>query len=156
MTPKKIFSIGSDILQPKIHDTTITTIEYDNKIMGHIFVSWLHPFKEHRFVVIGSDGMIHFEDSSKGKPLVYYSKNIKWKNNQPFVNEGSAIHIKYENRMPLTEEIKYFISHLDGSTLEFANSESAVEVMQVLTKASEKLYEDKKSLIEYILSLIHI
>ena len=33
--------------------------------MGHIFVSWLHPFKEHRFVIIGSKGMLHFEDSMK-------------------------------------------------------------------------------------------
>ena len=40
-----------------------------NNKMGHIFVSWLHPFKEHRFVIIGSKGMIHFEDSIDGKPL---------------------------------------------------------------------------------------
>ena len=33
--------------------------------MGHIFVSWLHPFKEHRFVIIGSEGMIHFDDSKE-------------------------------------------------------------------------------------------
>ena len=33
------------------------------KKMGHIFVSWLHPFKEHRFVIIGSKGMLHFEDT---------------------------------------------------------------------------------------------
>ena len=42
--------------------------------MGHIFVSWLHPFKEHRFVIIGSKGMLHFEDSLK-KPLIFYDKN---------------------------------------------------------------------------------
>ena len=36
---------------------------------GHIFVSWLHPFKEHRLMVIGSKGMISYEDSSKDKSL---------------------------------------------------------------------------------------
>ena len=63
--PLQITSKGSDILQPGIHDTTITSIQYPDNIMGHIFVSWLHPFKEHRFVIIGSKGMLHFEDSKK-------------------------------------------------------------------------------------------
>ena len=67
--PQKITSRGSDVLQDGVHDTTITTIEYPNNVMGHIFVSWLHPFKEHRFVVVGSKGMIRFEDYIAGKPL---------------------------------------------------------------------------------------
>ena len=63
--PNSIFSIGADILQPGIHDSTVTTLKYENGIMGHIFVSWLHPFKEHRFILIGSEGMLFFEDSKK-------------------------------------------------------------------------------------------
>ena len=42
--------------------------------MGHIFVSWLHPFKEHRFVLIGSKGMLHFEDAEK-KLINFYDKS---------------------------------------------------------------------------------
>ena len=56
--PYEISSSGLDILQEGIHDTSITSFKYSNKRMGHIFVSWLHPFKEHRFVIIGSKGMI--------------------------------------------------------------------------------------------------
>ena len=137
--PNNIQAKGSTFLQKGIPDSTMTTLEYESGVEGHIFVSWLHPFKEHRFVVIGSKGMIHFDDSIKGKPLLYYNKNIKWENNKPYINKGSVVNIQYENSMPLTEEIKYFISHLDGSVLEFSNSASAVEVMQVLTKASQNL-----------------
>ena len=67
--PAKIKTHGSDILQKGIQDSTITVIEYLNNVKSHIFVSWLHPFKEHRFVIIGSEGMIHFEDSIENKPL---------------------------------------------------------------------------------------
>ena len=63
--PINVNSNGIDILQKGIHDTSITSFKYDGKKMGHIFVSWLHPFKEHRFVIIGSKGMLHFEDSMK-------------------------------------------------------------------------------------------
>ena len=70
--PTEVVSRGIDILQPGIHDSTITSLKYPNNTMGHIFVSWLHPFKEHRFVIVGSEGMIHFEDSLSNKPLLFY------------------------------------------------------------------------------------
>ena len=62
-SPLSVVSNGVDILRNNIHDTTITSLKYNENRMGHIFVSWLHPFKEHRFVIVGSEGMIHFEDS---------------------------------------------------------------------------------------------
>ena len=71
-TPTEINSKGVDILQHGIHDTSVTTFRYSGKRMGHIFVSWLHPFKEHRFVLIGSKGMVHFEDSID-KKASYFS-----------------------------------------------------------------------------------
>ena len=43
--PQDISSTGIDIIQPGIHDSTITTVKYENGIMGHIYVSWIHPFK---------------------------------------------------------------------------------------------------------------
>ena len=50
-SPLNVFSNGVDILQKGCHDTSITSFKYNGKRMGHIFVSWLHPFKEHRFVI---------------------------------------------------------------------------------------------------------
>ena len=47
--------------------------------------------------------------------------------------------IDYENSMPLTEELKYFIQHMDGSPIEIANADNAVEVVDILIKASESL-----------------
>ena len=140
--PKNIESVGIDILQSNIHDTTITTIKYPGKIMGHIFVSWLHPFKEHRFVVVGSKGMIHFEDSSKDKLLTFYDKNIEWKNNIPNISKKNGINIKYKSSLPLENEMKYFINMIDDSKLKKANGNHAIEVMEILTIASKKLLKD--------------
>ena len=58
--PLEVVSNGIDILQKDIHDTSITSFKYKGNKMGHIFVSWLHPFKEHRFVIIGSKGYDSF------------------------------------------------------------------------------------------------
>ncbi len=137
--PKKINSIGANFLQKGIHDSTITTLEYPNNIMGHIFVSWLHPFKEHRFVVVGSEGMISYEDSKKGKPLILYDKKVKWNNKLPFTHNGSFSKIDYDLSLPLENEIKYFLNHLDGEPIELSNGDKGVEVIDILNKASNIL-----------------
>ena len=51
--PVEVQSKGSAFIQKDIHDTTITYLKYPNGVNGHIYVSWLHPFKEHRLVIIG-------------------------------------------------------------------------------------------------------
>ena len=51
--------------------------------MGHIFVSWLHPFKEHRFIIIGSNGMLRFEDTGESKPLIFYDKTVDLNGDTP-------------------------------------------------------------------------
>jgi len=137
--PHKITSTGGAFLQEAIHDTTLTILEYPNNVKGHIFVSWLHPFKEHRLVIIGSKGMLRFEDSAEGKPLVFYNKGFEWSVGEPIKRDGPTEQIEYENKMPLTEEIKYFIEHLDGTPPVIADSRNAVEVIEILEKATESL-----------------
>ena len=137
--PKLIQSKGSTFLQQGIPDSTMMNIEYENGIEGHIFVSWLHPFKEHRLVVIGSKAMISFEDSMDGKPLKLYSKKFDLISGVPEKVDGPVEWVSYENKMPLTEQLKYFLTHLDGKKPKIANGESGLEVIKILVKASEQL-----------------
>lgn len=137
--PYEIVSSGIDILQKGIHDTSITSFKYNNKRMGHIFVSWLHPFKEHRFIIVGSKGMIHFEDTGDKKPLIFYDKPVNLEGDFPKSNFGDCYEIKYENKLPLTAELEYFISRIDNGDIEIANGDSAVEVMKVLEIATNSL-----------------
>ena len=137
--PNEVVSRGIDILQPGIHDSTITSLKYPNNTMGHIFVSWLHPFKEHRFVIVGSEGMIHFEDSLSNKPLLFYDKSVTFKGDTPITDIGPTKQIDYNLELPLTLEMKYFINHLNGDKIEIANGESAVEVINILEQASKSL-----------------
>ena len=137
--PNNINAIGSAFVQKKIHDCTITHLTYPNGISSHIFVSWLHPFKEHRLVIIGSEGMITFEDAIKGRPLKFHSKKFEYENNIPEKIDGPVEEIIYDNKMPLTEELTYFINKLDGGKIEIATAEQALDVTRILVKASEQL-----------------
>ena len=137
--PKEIKCKGSTFLQPGIPDSTMTTLEYENGIEGHIFVSWLHPFKEHRLVVIGSEAMISFEDSLDGKPLKLYSKKFDFTSGIPEKVDGPVQSVLYEQKMPLTEQLKYFISHLNDKKPTISNGEHGLEVIKILVKASGQI-----------------
>ena len=105
-------STGGVFLQKNVLDTTLTILEYEGNIKGHIFVSWLHPFKEHRLMVIGSQGMISFEDSAKNKPLKLYSKSYDILEGFPAKKDGSIELIPYGEEIPLTAELIYFINQI--------------------------------------------
>ena len=135
-------SRGVYILQKDIHDTTITSFMYNNNKMGHIFVSWLHPFKEHRFVIVVSEGMIHFEDSLNNKPLLFYDKSVIFEGEVLFTDIGPTKQIDFNLDPPLTLEMKYFINHLNGDKIEIANGGSAVEVIEILERATLSLKKE--------------
>jgi predicted dehydrogenase len=130
-------------MQKHIDDITITQLTYPNNIHAHIFVSWLHPFKEQRLIIIGSQGMISFDDSSKEKNILFYNKRIDWHEGIPVKVEEPDKIIAYKRSSPLANELNYFIEHLD-SKIEIADGKSGYEVVRVLEKAQKFL--DKESL----------
>lgn len=138
-SPYYIHCQGSSFLQKGIHDSTITQLKYDNGVEGHIFVSWLHPFKEHRLTIIGSEAMLTFEDSAENKPLKLYSKKFDMSSGIPKKYDGPIEVIDYEKRMPLTEELKYFCNHLKNKKPKIANGLHALENTKILVAASQQL-----------------
>ncbi len=138
-TPEEIISRGGIFLQPRMHDSSMTILTYPRNRVGHIFVSWLHPFKEHRIVIIGSKGMFSYEDSSESKNILFYEKGIDWIQGEPVTHDGATEVIPYENTMPLTEELRYFAEHLDGRPLKRADAQNGIEVLEILERASASL-----------------
>jgi len=139
--PHKVFSMGGDFLQKNIHDTTMTYLKYPNEIQGHIYVSWLHPFKEHRLVIIGSKGSIHFDDASYDKTLSFYEKDSSFEGSLSSLklkNKDSK-NIKYEDTKPLKNELKYFIKILKGAQVKKANIDEGIDVIKILEMATNSL-----------------
>lgn len=137
--PSETRSIGGDLLQNKIHDTTITYLKYPNKIQGHIYVSWLHPFKEHRLVIIGSEGSLHFEDSLNENILQFYEKDFNLNSDSLSLKNKKPKNINYESEMPLQNELKYFIDVINGRPIEKANLDEGIDVVKILEVASKSL-----------------
>ncbi len=137
--PVTVDANGASIIQHGIEDTTITYLSYPNNIHAHIFVSWLHPFKEHRLVVIGSEGMLVFEDSLKDSKLKLFPKGFHKTERGIEKFEGEFEVIAYEEKQPLAEEHKHFYNCITNNTTPLTDGEHALNVLKILEQATEKL-----------------
>jgi len=55
--PQHVSAVGHNYLHKQLADVTTTHLSFPSGVNGHIFVSWLHPFKEQKLVVIGEAKM---------------------------------------------------------------------------------------------------
>ena len=75
-----IEAFGGSYLAKKIKDTTLTMLTFKKNIKAHIFVSWLHPYKDQRLIVIGDKGMIVLPIQKKIKINFYFmTMHVRWK-----------------------------------------------------------------------------
>ncbi len=137
--PQKVYAHGGDYLNKGIYDTTMTILEFKNGVKAHIFVSWLHPYKEQKLVVVGSHAMAVFDDVSKEK-LFLYPHKIEWKDGKiPVAHKAEYEVIPIEMQEPLKEEIKHFIDCIKERKKPFTNGEEGLRVLKILEYAEQCL-----------------
>jgi UDP-2-acetamido-3-amino-2,3-dideoxy-glucuronate N-acetyltransferase len=90
-------------------------------------------------VIIGSKGMLSYEDSREAKDILFYEKGIDWIQGEPVKREGPTEAIPYDRHMPLTEELRYFIEHLADKSVPLAGAADGVAVLEILEQATLEL-----------------
>jgi predicted dehydrogenase len=60
--PVEVACQGGSYLSHQLADVTMSMMTFASGVRGHIFVSWLHPFKEQKLVIIGDRAMAVFDD----------------------------------------------------------------------------------------------
>ncbi len=137
--PKEISTFGGDFLNQGICDTTITTMEFKNGVKAHIFVSWLHPFKEQKLIVVGTKAMAVFDDLSE-KKLVVYSHKIEWKEGKiPVAQKADYKIIPLEKKEPLKEEMLHFVECVTERKNPISDGHEGLKVLKVLESAEKGL-----------------
>ena len=119
----------------------MTNLTFKNGIKAHIFVSWLHPFKDQRLVVVGEKAMASFVDIELGeKKLLLYNHDISWKGDTPIVEKANSIPIEYDmTKEPLKEECKSFIRWIKDDIRPPSDVNEGLRVLKVLDKADKDL-----------------
>lgn len=135
--PFQVSATGGSYVTPNIADVTVTNLLFDNGVRGHIFVSWLNPFKEQRLVVVGDKKMASFEDV--GKSLVVYDQRVEYQRGQPVPVKGEGISVPFAADEPLRLECQAFLDAISSRRAPLTDGQSGLEVLSVLQAAQRSL-----------------
>ena len=141
--PLKINSFGESYISKGIYDVTLTTLEFTGKVKAHIFVSWLHPFKEQKFIIVGSNAMAVFDDLTKEKLFIYPHK-IEWENGKiPVAYKAQHYPVDVEGREPLKEEMKHWVECLSSRKTAKTDGNEGLRVLKVLEEAEKAISSER-------------
>jgi UDP-2-acetamido-3-amino-2,3-dideoxy-glucuronate N-acetyltransferase len=137
--PSRIAATGGAYLQPHIADVTVTNMEFPRGIHAQIFVSWLHPYKEQRLVVVGSKKMAVFDDVRKEIKLMIYEHQIEFVNGEPVMFKSEGVPELLEPAEPLRQQCIEFLDCIQSGKKPLTDGESGLQVLRVLAAAERSL-----------------
>jgi len=137
--PERVAAHGGCYISPTITDTTLTTCEFRSGVRAHIFVSWLHPFKEQKLCVVGDRNMAVFDDTEQERKLTLYPHRIEWKDRIPVVKKNDGVVIDLPKQEPLKEECRHFLDCIAEGKWPITDGPSALQVLRVLHAAEQSL-----------------
>lgn len=141
--PESILATGGNYLHKKIADVTTTHLEFSSGLKAHIFVSWLHPFKEQKLVVVGDKKMAVFDDTLPWEEkLLIYPHHVNWENNIPVPARGIPEKISIPYAEPLKLECGHFLDCLKKGNQPKTNGEEGLRVLKVLNASERSLNEN--------------
>ena len=107
--PETLITTGGNYLHRKIADVTTTHMNFPSGLQAHIFVSWLHPFKEQKLVVVVKGKWLYFDDTNPWEDkLLLYPHQINWKNNLPIPTKAEPERVDIAQEEPLRKECQHF------------------------------------------------
>jgi UDP-2-acetamido-3-amino-2,3-dideoxy-glucuronate N-acetyltransferase len=136
--PNRVSCQGGAYLNSDVSDVTLSHFDFPSGVQAHIFVSWLHPVKEQKLVVVGSDKMAVFDDTAEHK-LVLYPHRVEWKNRVPTAVKADAEVVELDAREPLRAECQHFLDCAEFRTSPVSNGEEGLRVLKVLDACQRAL-----------------
>jgi UDP-2-acetamido-3-amino-2,3-dideoxy-glucuronate N-acetyltransferase len=144
--PVYVSSSGAGYLNPRVADVTLTNLDFPGGVKSHIFVSWLHPFKEQKLVVVGDKRMALFDDVNMSDKLTIYDHKIDWVAGLPVPrpDQGAAVPLKGDE--PLRLECRHFLECVEQRRSPLTSGEHGLRVSVVLEACQKSLTQGGKSI----------
>ena len=139
-SPVEVSASGGEYLTPNIADITVSNLRFTDNSRAHIFVSWLHPYKEQRLVVVGDQKMAIFNDVSPlGEKLCLYPQSVEFEGRTPVLTKEDSEFIEHVDTEPLREECAHFLDCIKTRNIPLTDAKSGIEVLKVLHACQESI-----------------
>ena len=137
--PQDVSAHGGCYLHQEIADVTVTTMSFASGVRAHIFVSWLHPYKEQKLVVVADRKMVVFDDVAPQDKLLLYEHGIEWIDRVPVPHRQEATAVEFAMAEPLRLECQHFLECLESRCKPKTNAVSGLNVLKVLDACQRSL-----------------
>lgn len=147
--PEKVEAVGHCYLHSRIADVTTTHLRFGSGVNAHIFVSWLHPCKEQKLIVVGDGGMAVFDD---GEPwatkLVLYPHRVAWHHGMPEPARAEKKPVPLREGEPLRLECEHFLDCVRGARTPWTDVREGIAVLRVLDAARWSMRSERPAQIK--------
>lgn len=138
--PEYVMATGGNYLHKKIADVTTTHLEFPSGLKAHVFVSWLHPFKEQTLVVVADKNMAVFRDTAPWEEkLLLYPHNIQWHDGIPVPDSKAAVKVEVAQSEPLKAECSHFLECMATRKAPLTDAREGIEVLRILKAGQDSL-----------------
>jgi len=144
--PQEVSAYGGYYLNQDIADVTITTMTFASGVRAHIFVSWLHPYKEQKLVIVGDKKMLLFDDVAPQDKLLLYSHKIEWIDRVPVPRQEDSQPVEFTMAEPLRLECQHFLECIRTRQQPKSDGHSGLRVLQILDACQRSLQQRGRSI----------
>ena len=138
--PDTVLATGASYLNRHIADVTTTHLSFPSGLRAHVFVSWLHPFKEQKMVIVGDKMMAVFDDTLPWeRKLALYPHEIAWQDDLPVPTKADPEYAILEQQEPLLMECRHFLDCAATGRTPRTGAAEGLRVLRVLNLSQQSM-----------------
>ncbi|MFL5782461.1 MAG: Gfo/Idh/MocA family protein [Thermoleophilaceae bacterium] len=144
--PESVSAIGRDSVVKGIPDVAFVDLAYGSGTLAHVEMSWLAPSKLRRTVLVGSEKMVVYDDTSS-EPVRVFDSGVDYHDPESFgeyqlsYRTGDILSPKLDTTEPLAAELSDFVRSIRDGDPVSENRRVARDVVRLIEAAEASLEE---------------
>lgn len=136
--PKQVEALAVRVVNPAIPDQFSVQLQFSDVVTAQVNVSWLSPYKEHKLVVLGTEGALVFEDTAveRARKLVHYPNYVDLSGATPTFAKGPGVAVAWPAIEPLHAEMSAFVAAARSGEASRSGADEAIPVLELLHRAT--------------------
>lgn len=132
--PGRVEAHGFAKHQESVEDDVHVDLEFPEDVHAHLHTSWIWPETERRLTVIGTDGVLRY-DELQGQ-VTLFDQGIE--EDLSTFERGQEILAEVDDE-PLTREIEHFLDCISRRETPRSDGQNGVQVIEILEQADNQL-----------------
>jgi predicted dehydrogenase len=147
----RVVASGLSVFQPGVPETAFLTLTFAGGVTANVQISWLAPRKLRQTVIVGSQRMVQYDDTSSDESIRIYDRGLEFSHEEapPTFGEyqltyrtGDMVAPRIDAAEPLSLELADFARAIRTGTEPRSHARLGREIVRVLSAASLSMERD--------------